>query len=175
MHGFAGGESDHASASDSMNNSLARLIDGMVVTLRSEVIPQIGTDFARGQAFGVIYMLNSIRLRAEWSGAFHSELIAAQLELGAALEPLVASLGAPALPDAAAPGSPSKQLEAQRDDNDGRICDLIDWMSQNGATLGKDRTAAFEAALHRYMDRQSKFELSTSAKPMFAEMSAGAE
>ena len=158
-----------------MNNSLARLIDGMVATLRSEVIPQVGTEFARGQAFGVIYMLNSIRLRAEWSGAFHAELIAAQLELGEALMPLVAGLGAPELPEAAAPGASAKQLEARRDGNDGRICALIDWMSQNTATLGKERSAAFEAALHRYMDRQSKFELSTSAKPMFAEMSAGAE
>lgn len=42
-----------------MNNSLERLIDGMVATLREEVIPQVGTEFARGQAFGVIYMLNS--------------------------------------------------------------------------------------------------------------------
>lgn len=158
-----------------MNNSLHRLIDGMVATLRSEVIPNIGTEFARGQAFGVIYMLNSIRLRAEWSSAFHGELIAAQLELGEALKPLVAGLGAPELPAAALPGTPAAQLEAQRDSNDGRICALIDWMSQNTATLGKDRNAAIEAALHRYLDRQSKFELSTSAKPMFAEMSAGAE
>ena len=64
-----------------MNNSLHRLIDGMVATLRSEVIPNIGTEFARGQAFGVIYMLNSIRLRAEWSSAFHGELIAAPARL----------------------------------------------------------------------------------------------
>ena len=73
------------------------------------------------------------------------------------------------------PGTPAAQLEAQRDSNDGRICALIDWMNQNTATLGKDRNAAIEAALHRYLDRQSKFELSTSAKPMFAEMSSGSE
>jgi len=158
-----------------MNNSLARLIDGMIATLRSEVIPQVGTEFARGQAFGVIYMLNSIRLRAEWSSAFHGELIAAQLELGETLEPIVAGLNAPELPEAAARGASSRELEAQRDGNDGRICALIDWMSRSAAALGNERNAAFEAALHRYMDRQSKFELSTSAKPMFAEMSAGAE
>ena len=40
-----------------MNNSLPRLIDGMVATLRKEVIPHIEGDFARGQAYGVIYML----------------------------------------------------------------------------------------------------------------------
>lgn len=158
-----------------MNNSLARLIDGMVATLRTEVIPQIGTEFARGQAFGVIYMLNSIRLRAEWSGSFYSEQIAAQLELAEALKPLLANFEAPALPEAAAPGTPAKALEALRDSNEGRICALIEWMTINAAVLGKEGGVAFKATLHRYMDRQSRFELSTSAKPMFAEMSAGAE
>lgn len=158
-----------------MNNSLDRLIDGMVATLRKEVIPHVGTEFARGQAFGVIYMLNSIRLRAEWSSRFYSEQLAAQVELAQALRPLVAGLDAPALPEPAAPGTAGKAMEALRDGNDGRICALIAWLTDNTARLGKDHSAAFESVLHRYMDRQSKFELATSAKPMFAEISAGAE
>ena len=60
-----------------MNNSLPRLIDGMVATLRKEVIPHINGDFARGQAFGVIYMLSSIKLRAAWSNAFLSKQLRA--------------------------------------------------------------------------------------------------
>jgi len=53
-----------------VNNSLGRLIDGMAATLKSEVIPHVEGDYARGQAFGVIYMLNSLKLRASWSNAF---------------------------------------------------------------------------------------------------------
>lgn len=60
-----------------MNNSLPRLIDGMVATLRREVIPHIDGDFARGQAFGVIYMLNSLKLRASWSNEFLIEQLRA--------------------------------------------------------------------------------------------------
>ena len=60
-----------------MNNSLPRLIDGMIATLRKEVIPHIDGDFARGQAYGVIYMLSSIKLRAAWSNAFLSEQLRA--------------------------------------------------------------------------------------------------
>ena len=60
-----------------MNNSLPRLIDGMVATLRKEVIPHIEGDFARGQAFGVIYMLNSLKLRASWSNEFLIEQLRA--------------------------------------------------------------------------------------------------
>ncbi|MDX2396495.1 hypothetical protein NJL88_41805, partial [Streptomyces sp. DK15] len=60
-----------------MNNSLPRLIDGMIATLRREIIPNIEGDFARGQAIGVIYMLNSIQRRASWSNRyFHEQLLA---------------------------------------------------------------------------------------------------
>ena len=81
-----------------MNNSLPRLIDGMIATLRREIIPHVEGDFARGQAFGLIYMLNSVRLRASWSNAFLLEQISALQEAGRELEGAVADL-----PDAPAP------------------------------------------------------------------------
>lgn len=158
-----------------MNNSLQRLIHGMVATLRSEVIPHVDTEFARGQAFGVIYMLNSILLRAQWSTAFYGEQLAAQAELRDVLVPLVEGLGAPALPEAAPPGADAAELEAQRDANDGSVCELISWLAGNASRMETDRATAINAALHNYMNRQLKFELSTSAKPMFAEMSSGTE
>jgi hypothetical protein len=158
-----------------MNNSLHRLIDGMVATLRSEVIPHIGSEFARGQVFGVIYMLNSIRLRAEWSAAFFQEQIAAQMELRETLIPLVETLGAPALPEAAPAGAGVQAMEALRDGNDGRACELIVWLADNRGRIGEETASAIDAALQHYMNRQLKLELSTSAKPMFAEISSGAE
>jgi hypothetical protein len=60
-----------------VNNSLPRLIDGMVQTLQKEIIPHIEGDYARGQAYGVIYMLNSIKLRASWSCGFLLEQLRA--------------------------------------------------------------------------------------------------
>lgn len=156
-----------------MNNSLHRLIDGMVTTLRQEVIPQVGTEFARGQAFGLIYMLNSIRLRAAWSPEFLGHQIAAQLELSQALKPLLEGLDAPALPQAAATGLGGTALESVRDENEARICALIDWSATAG--LHAQRAGTIEAQVRAYMDRQLKWELQTSAKPMFAEMSSGTE
>lgn len=156
-----------------MNNSLKRMIDGMVATLRQEVIPQIGSEFARGQAFGVIYMLNSIGMRANWSPEFVDAQIAAQLALAEALAPLLAGLDAPALPQAATVGLGVSALEAHRDDNEARVCALIEWHGR--AALDVDRRLAIEAVFRSYMDRQLKHELQTSAKPMFAEMSSGAE
>lgn len=155
-----------------MNNSLKRMIEGMVATLRQELIPHLDTEFARGQAFGVIYMLNSIQLRATWSPEFVGEQIAAQLALRDALSPLLAGLDAPELPQAAPDGANVQALEALRDDNESRVCALIGW---HGAALDTDTATEMERQLRIYMDRQLRHELQTSAKPMFAEMSSGAE
>ena len=158
-----------------MNNSLQRLIDGMVSTLRSEVIPHVTTEFARGQVFGVIYALNSIQLRAEWSARHFHELLAAQAELRESVGPLLVIADAPALPEAAAAGADARALEALCDANDNLVCALIEWLPANTECIGAGRACAIDAALHHYMNRQLKFELSSTAKPMFAEMSSGAE
>ena len=61
-----------------MNNSFARLIDGMNATLRKEVLSRLDDEFARGQVFGVINLLNTFKVRADWSAGFLLEQIAVQ-------------------------------------------------------------------------------------------------
>jgi hypothetical protein len=160
-----------------VNNSLPRLIDGMVATLRKDVIPHIEGEYARGQAFGVIYMLNSLKLRAAWSNAFLSEQLRALSDLTHELDPLAETLQeaprlsvpSPAvLPDAAA-------LEAERDDGNRQLSELIDWLAANGSSISPEAKAEAEHAIDRYLNRQFRYEMSTSAKPMFVEMSGGAE
>ena len=160
-----------------MNNSLDRLIDGMIATLRQSVIPNLSGDFARGQAFGVIYMLNSVRLRASWSNAFLSEQLLSLDQVASDLAQIKADLpGAPLpvcrgvrdLPTAAA-------LEAERDAGDGKICELIDWLRDKRGALAPDAVARAQDAIDRYIQRQLKWELSTSAKPMFEEISRGSD
>jgi len=41
--------------------------------------------------------------------------------------------------------------------------------------LPRARIEAIDVALRRYMSQQLKWELSTSARPMFGEISSGAE
>ena len=52
-----------------MNNSLDRLIGGIIATLRAHVIPNVTDGYARGQAIGVIDLLNNIAPRLEWARA----------------------------------------------------------------------------------------------------------
>jgi hypothetical protein len=160
-----------------VNNSLPRLIDGMVATLRKDVIPHIEGEYARGQAFGVIYMLNSLKLRAAWSNEFLSEQLRALSDLTDDLGPLAETLQeaprlrvpAPAvLPDAAT-------LEAERDEGNRQLSELIDWLAANGSSISPEAKTGAEHAIDRCLNRQFRYEMSTSAKPMFVEMSGGAE
>ena len=50
-----------------MNNSLNRLIDGIVIALEREIIPRVDDAYARGQAFAVMDLLRNMRPRLEWS------------------------------------------------------------------------------------------------------------
>jgi hypothetical protein len=160
-----------------MNNSLPRLIDGMVATLRKEVIPHIDGDFARGQAYGVIYTLSSIKLRAAWSNAFLSEQLCALEEASLELRTLAADLPGAPLPDAREHEKlpDSTELEAERNEGDRSMCELIDWLAANQARIAPRAFARAEAAIDKYLNWQSRFELKTSAKPMFVEISGGVE
>jgi hypothetical protein len=160
-----------------VNNTLPRLIEGMVATLRKEVIPHIDGDFARGQAYGVIYMLNSIKLRAAWSNAFLSEQLRALEEASLELRTVAAELPGAPLPEARERANlpDTAELEAVRNAGDRRICELIDWLAANQATIAPGALARAEATIDSYLNRQSTFELKTSAKPMFMEISGGVE
>ncbi len=160
-----------------MNNSLPRLIDGMVATLRKEVIPRVEGDYARGQAFGVIYMLNSLKLRCSWSNAFLVEQLKALEDASRELQAVASDLPGAPLPDVHAPGAlpDASALEAMRDAGDASLCQLIDWLAANRARLPVGAAARAESVVDAYLARQAKYEISTSAKPMFVEMSSGAE
>jgi hypothetical protein len=160
-----------------LNNSLPRLIDGMIATLRGEIIPHVEGDFARGQAFGLIYMLNSIRLRAAWSNEFLCEQLQALDEASRDLEAVMTDLpGAPALTLRAPSGLPTAvELESMRDQGAARVCELIDWLATHRAGAPAVAVARAEDIIDRYIHRQLKWELSTSAKPMFDEISRGSE
>lgn len=131
------------------------MIEGMVATLRHEVIPATDGDFARGQAFGVIYMLESLKLRVDWSDGHHAGQHDAAAELRSAIAALPTQ--GDVMPDAD---------EAV----DGWVCDMYD-------RLGDDRTDtdAVRIALDEYVHRCLRHEIRTSARPMFGEMSLGRE
>ena len=159
-----------------MNNSIARLVDGMAATLRTEVIPHIDNEYARGQAFGVIYMLNSLKLRASWSNVFLTGQLRALEETSRELADLAPDLSGAPLPNIRAPRDlpDVSDLEAIRDEGDAKLCALIDWLKENG-DVAPEAIARARAIIDEYLNRQTKYELASSARPMFVEMSGGSE
>ena len=156
-----------------MNNSLNRLFDGMADALRRSVLPHVSDEYARGQIFGVVFMILSIARRASWSSSFLEEQIDALQELSNQLR-LIEGLPAQApnlhdFPDRAS----LLDREAVRDYGDAQVCALIDWLSH--AQLEETTRLAVSKALDVYMHRQLKHDIATNAKPMFAEMSRGEE
>jgi hypothetical protein len=160
-----------------MNNSLPRLIDGMIATLRREIIPHIEGDFARGQAFGVIYMLNSIQRRATWSNRFLSEQLRALSKASNDLHAMAAELPGAPLPAATEPLDlpDASTVEATRNAGDEQLCRLIDWLAERRETLPAAVVARADGIIDDYLNRQLKWEIETSAKPMFTEISRGRE
>jgi hypothetical protein len=163
-----------------MNNSFARLIDGMNATLRSEVLTRLDDEFARGQVFGVINLLNTFKVRADWSAGFLLQQISAQraaLDGVAALlqgRPEAASL--PAMPNGGLPQAvPITELLALRDDGNRAIGELLGWLDAQRTTLAPQTAEQLDTLLRTAMRAEVSIELKNAPRPLFAEMSSGSE
>lgn len=62
-----------------------------------------------------------------------------------------------------------------RDEGDAKLSALIDWLGANHELVAPEAAARAETIIDAYLARQAKYEISTSAKPMFVEISGGGE
>jgi hypothetical protein len=163
-----------------MNNSFARLIDGMCATLRQEVLTRLDDEFARGQVFGVINLLNTFKVRADWSAGFLQQQIAAQQAALEGVRELAATssaaAGLPAMPQDPLPAVvPVAELLQRRDDGNRAIGEWLAWLDVGCQALPGDTLAGIERLLRQAMDAEVQIELRNSPRPLFAEMSSGRE
>ena len=163
-----------------MNNSFPRLIDGMCATLRGEVLSRIDDDYARSQVYGVINLLNTFKVRADWSAAFLVQQIEAQHTALAVAADAMAGAGAgaqvPAVAARAAPAAmPIATLLAERDAGNHAIAELMAWLDAHRGALPAPQAERVESALRDAMRAEVEIELKHSPRPMFAEMSGAAE
>lgn len=160
-----------------MNNSFPRLIDGMCATLRTEVLSRLDDEFARGQVFGIINLLNTFKLRADWSTDFLSQQVSVQCHALEQVRSLFASL--PHTPDMATLTVPRvvspAELLALRDTANLEISKLLDWFASAKESLPEATALAIESQLRQSMRREIEIELKNSPRPLFAEMSSGQE
>jgi hypothetical protein len=163
-----------------MNNSFARLIDGMNATLRQEVLTRLDDEFARGQVYGVINLLNTFKVRADWSAGFLREQVGKHFDtldrFAALVQDRAPAVRLPDLPARPALASAAvAELLKLRDEVNGAICALLGWLEAQQAGLGAPLAAELETQLRESMRAEIAIELKNSPLPLFAEMSSGRE
>lgn len=152
-----------------MNNSLERLVEGIIATLRTDVIPNVADAYARGQSIGVIDLLNNIAPRLEWARA---PIAASIAERRAVIDEVRALLQQAPSTQESAPGAAdtSAVLLVERDNLDAEICDLI---AHAFSTNAKGDVTAAKARLLQHMHDEAATEMKLTKKPLFAEIAKG--
>lgn len=150
-----------------MNVALERLLEGIIATLRNDVIPHVGDAYARGQAVGVIDLLNNIGPRIEWARAPLIEAVTEKAALLAAVAPLLPGMAAPGEAVAVERLS-SAELAAERDRLDAAIGDALA-IAHAAGEAGREALTAIVRHLH---DEQAR-AMKTTRKPLFAEIASG--
>lgn len=153
-----------------MNIQLQRLIEGIIATMRSDVIPHVSDPYARGQAVGVIDLLNNIAPRIEWAQAPLARLVDEKRKLLgeiAALVPDVAAFDA-TLPDP----HTAEDLLSLKGRLDAAIGDSIAviWPRRHEADFGR-----LAAIVQTHLHDEAAAEMKITRKPLFAEIASGGE
>ncbi len=150
-----------------MNIALERLLEGIVATLRNDVIPHVGDAYARGQAVGVIDLINNIGPRIEWARAPLIETVSEKIALLSAVATLLPGVAAPG-EAAAVERLSSAELAAERDRLDAAIGDALA-LAHGAGEEGKQALTLIVRHLH---DEQAR-AMKTTRKPLFAEIASG--
>lgn len=155
-----------------MNISLERLIEGIIATLRSDVIPHVTEAFARGQAVGVIDVLNSINPRVEWARGPLIEAVTARIAVLEQVRAVLPDIVKPAAGDDVRLLS-AAELQAERDRLDIEITEIL---AQVGSPVSPANPGAAEALslLRIHMHDELTRDMKLTRKPLFGEISSGA-
>ena len=150
---------------------LARLIEGIVATLRTDVIPNVKDAYARGQAVGVIDLLNNLAPRIDWAPERLEASVAAKRALLGEIARLAPEAGmAPIAAGDGTGGGGAGGLATERGLLDAAICEAA-------AALwpGRDDAAKAEALalIRAHLHQEAADEMKTTRKPLFAEIASG--
>lgn len=152
-----------------MNISLQRLLEGIITTMRNDVIPHVTEAYARGQAVGVIDLLNNIGPRLEWArGPLLIDIEEKRAVLNTAAKCLpgaAVSVGEEALGE-------TIDLQAERDRLDGLIGDVLAVLMAEDAPHSPERAQAL-ALIRGHLHDSLTREMALTRKPLFAEIASG--
>lgn len=154
-----------------MNNTLDRLITGIITTLRSDIIPNVDDSYARGQAVGIIDLLDNIAARIEWS---REPIIEAIRRRKAIIEDVSQLLGAEVkngCSGADLPGASVSELIEERDRLDSEVADLL--VLAMGKGRPDERAHQALSKLRQHLHEDAAIEMKLTKRPLFAEIAKG--
>lgn len=155
-----------------MNIPLERLIEGIVATLRTDVIPNVTDGYARGQAVGVIDLLNNIGPRIEWAREPILEAVSEKTALLRKVGELMPEL-APVTVGTAPATMSTGALSAERDRLDAVIGDVLAAIHDDGGEREAGRQAL--GLLKQHIHDDVAREMKLTRRPLFAEIASGTD
>jgi hypothetical protein len=155
-----------------MKIALERLIEGIIATLRADVIPNIPDAYARGQAVGVIDLLNNIVPKIEWA---REPLINAVAEKTALLSEITGLL--PEVSTLVRSGEAqiisTAELSAERDRLDAAICEILVLLGPQKPNRSAGTREQVLGLLKRHIHDELVQQMKLTRKPLFAEIASG--
>lgn len=151
-----------------MNIPLSRMIEGIIATMRSDVIPHVSDPYARGQAVGVIDLLNNMVPRVEWAQAPLMELVEAKRSVLLEVERLVPEVAMQSICDQTPATADGLLILKGRLDS--AICDAIAALWPRRHEPQCDRAARL---IKGHLHDEMAAEMKITRKPLFAEIASG--
>lgn len=163
-----------------MTERLARMFDAMEGALREHALPKLQDSFARGQVYGVIYMLRHVALHTDWATAPLRLQIGRIQALHAELQALGVLSEAPLYPadvvrESERADSTGTQLAQARDTATAWLDAMICWHAGSGQQLNVEVLRRVGKALHGCAWAVNNDQAKLTTQPMFAQISTGVE
>lgn len=157
-----------------MKISLERLIEGTIATLRADVIPNIPDAYARGQAVGVIDLLNNIVPKIEWTREPLIDAVAEKTALLSEVSGLLPEVSA-LVRSGEAQIISTAELSAERDRLDAAICEVLALVGPQKSNGNSGTRQQVLGLLKRHIHDELVQQMKLTRKPLFAEIASGGD
>lgn len=159
-----------------MNRELDRTIESMIEALRQHILPAVQGDFARGQVYGVIYMLEQFRLQLDWAVPPLLLQLKRQFKARTALAALCEGTDAPRWPhatDSVPVNADGSELKTLCEEGNDWLVQVFEWLERARPALAADRAAAIEEEAKACAREVNAMEAQLTPRPMFQQMATG--
>lgn len=160
-----------------MNQSLSSVLDALKVVLQQEIVPQLESDYARSQIYGLVDVLDKLANLAVWSPDVMRRQLAVIVDACVRFDRRLEALGQARVPGVLHdPGvaMDQAQLEHALVLANRRLVELSDWLYSHDAAIDGESRKELEALLREAIRDMVAEERRLIAPTDFAALSGAA-